>query len=111
MSHFLLILPVIALSFVTVFGDFLVKASSVKYSSFLNLVTFAGCCVYALTGIGWFYVMQHINLSSLGVVYGVTCAVLLTLTGYFVFHEKISGLDFVGLALGITSIIILTRFG
>ncbi len=111
MAHFLLILPVIALSFVTVFGDFLIKESSIKFSFFANYITFSGCLVYGLTGIGWFYVMKHIELSSLGVVYGVTCAILLTLIGYFIFHEKITGLEFAGLLLGITSIIILTRFG
>lgn len=69
-----------------------------------------GAVIYGLTAFGWFFVMRKIKLSTVGVLYGVSCVVLLTLVGVFYFKEKINPLEIFGIALAIISLIILSRF-
>lgn len=100
----------IGLSAITVFADALVKHASLQsaFSGWPALL--AGAIIYGLTALGWFFVMRKIKLSTLGVLYAVSCVILLTLVSVFYFKEKISPLEIVGISLAIISIIILFRF-
>lgn len=69
-----------------------------------------GALVYGLTAIGWVFVMKSVKLSTLGVVYGVSCIILLAIVSVFVFNEKISIPEIIGISLGLSSLILLYRF-
>ncbi len=105
------ILIVIVLAGVGVLGDYFIKIAGdgPRYISFAPLLT--GMLIYALTAIGWFYVMKHIKLSTLGVFYSLITVILLTIVGALFFREKLNVVDVIGIALGITSIVLLARFG
>jgi drug/metabolite transporter (DMT)-like permease len=100
----------ILLSIITVFADILIKNASLQTAFTGWKFLFIGCLIYGLTGLGWFFVMRRIKLSTLGVLYGITCIILLTLISIFYFHEKISFIELLGIILAIISIIILARF-
>ena len=105
------VLIVIVLAGVGVLGDYFVKLagngpSYISYTPFLT-----GMLIYALTAVGWFYVMKHIKLSAGGVFYSLTTVILLTIVGALFFKEKLNSTDIIGIALGIISIVLLTRFG
>jgi len=107
------ILPFIVglgLIIITVIGDSLIKNASLlkDFSGWKTLL--AGCVLYGLTGLGWFYVMRHMKLSTLGVFYGAGGAILLALIGVFYFKEQINLIESVGIFLGIISLILLFRF-
>ena len=106
----LFILAGIGLSIITVFGDFLIKQASLQpaFSGHIKLIL--GALIYGFTAFGWFFVMRKIKLSTLGVVYGVSCVIFLALVSVFYFKEKISSMEIVGLVLAIISLIILARF-
>lgn len=99
-----------ALSAVTVFADLLIKQASLKslFSGWKSLLL--GCTIYALTGVGWFFLMRKIKLSTLGVWYSISIVLLLTLTSVFFFKEKINSLEILGIILAIISLIIMARF-
>lgn len=106
-----IVLLIIGMSALGVLGDFFLKIAG-NGSRFMHLGWFtAGIVTYALTAFGWFYAFKHINMSSLGAIYGASSVVLLTLLGVFYFHEKLTGWESVGIAFGILSIVILARFG
>ena len=69
-----------------------------------------GAVIYGLTAFGWFFVMREIKLSTIGVLYGVSCIVFLTLIGVFYFKEKINLMETFGVFLAIISMVILSRF-
>lgn len=110
MSNLIPILIVILLAGVGVLGDYFIKLSGdgSKYISYQPF--FIGMIIYALTALGWFYVMKHIKLSTLGIFYSVTTVILLALVGVIFFKENLNIYEIVGIALGIISIIILARF-
>ena len=104
------VLAGLALSIITVIADMFIKEASLQtaFTGWKTLVI--GCLIYALTGVGWFYVIRYIKLSTSGVLYGISCIVLLVLVSVFYFHEKISPMEILGVILAIASIVIMIRF-
>jgi drug/metabolite transporter (DMT)-like permease len=100
----------ISLSAITVFADMLIKNGSLQNSFTGWHLLILGCIIYGLTGFGWFFVMRHMKLSTLGVLYGVSCVILLTLVSVFYFKEPINSIEIIGVVMAITSLIILSRF-
>jgi len=100
----------IGLSAITVLADVLIKHASLQnaFSGWQMLIL--GAVIYGLTAFGWFFVMRKIKLSTLGVLYGVSVIIILTLVSVFYFKEKINPIEIFGIALAIISLIILSRF-
>src|SRR3989344_515226 len=104
------ILVVVFLAIVGVIGDFFIKLSG-HGPKFMDVKWFiVGSLVYISTIAGWFYVMKHIKLSSLGVIYSLTTILFLVVIGVFYFHEKLNIYEIVGIITAIVSIILLSRF-
>jgi len=100
----------IGLSIITVVADWIIKIASLEKGFLGWKMLTLGCLVYALTGVGWFFVMRNMKLSVSGVLYGVTCILLLALLSIFYFREKITTLELLGLGLAVASIVLLARF-
>ena len=73
----------IGLSAITVVADVFVKHASLQkaFTGWPMLVL--GAVIYGLTAFGWFFVMRKAKLSTLGVLYAVSCVILLTLVSVF----------------------------
>lgn len=106
----LFLLFALILSILTVFADAIIKHSSLQaaFSGWKYLIL--GAIIYGSTAFGWFFLMRKIKLSTLGVVYSVSCVVLLALVSVFLFKEKISSIEIVGIILAVISLMILARF-
>jgi multidrug transporter EmrE-like cation transporter len=105
-------LIIVGLSLVGVLGDYFIKLSGNNAERYVDLKWFiVGLIVYSSTAIGWFFVMKHIKLSTLGVIYGVTTVVALTAVGIFFFKEHLNTYEIIGIIAGVSSIILLSRFG
>ncbi len=111
MTNFLPILVIILLAGVGVLADYFIKlsGSGVKYINYPQFLI--GLVLYTLTAFGWFYVMKHIKLSTIGIFYSVSTLMLLAIVGVFFFKEQLSIYEVVGILFGVISIIILARFG
>jgi len=108
MTKFTALIVAISLSVITVLSDSLVKKASLERGVW-NKWLLLGGLIYGLTAIGWVFVMKFMKLSTVGVVYGVSCITILAIVSVFIFHEKLSALEILGILLGIVSIIILYR--
>ncbi len=101
---------VILLSIAGVIGDFFIKLSG-SGEKFIDIKWFIiGFFIYASTAFGWFYIMKHIKISSLGVIYSLTTVLLLVAVGIFYFHEKLNIYEIIGIITAIISFILLSRF-
>ena len=54
--------------------------------------------------------MQHMKLASIGIAFAVTNVLLLSLIGLFFFSETLSWVEGLGMALGLISLLLLSRF-
>lgn len=106
----LAILITIGFSVLGVVGDYLLKLAS-SYKNPLNSRWFyIGFAVYASTAFGWVFVMRHLKLATIGVVYSISMILLLTGIGVVVFREPLNAYEVAGLAMAIGSLVLLVRF-
>lgn len=104
------ILVTIGFSLVGVIGDYFLKRASASDAPLSSPFFLLGFAVYASTAFGWLYVMRHLKLATVGVVYSVSMIVLLTAVGALFFGESLSGREVAGVLLAIASLCLLTRF-
>jgi small multidrug resistance pump len=110
MKNALPIVVTIAFSAVGVLGDYLLKLASARKNPFHSRWFYLGFAVYASTAIGWVYVMRHLKLATIGVVYSISMILLLTTIGVAVFREPLNSFEVVGLVLALASLVLLMRF-
>ena len=100
----------IAFSVVGVVGDYFLKLASGEDNPLRSRWFYVGFLVYASTAFGWVFVMRHLKLGTIGVVYSVSMVLLLTLVGTRWFGESLHYLEMTGIVLAILSLILLVRF-
>jgi small multidrug resistance pump len=100
----------IALSLLGVVGDYFLKLASDAEAPLRTRWFYYGFVAYASTACGWVFVMRHLKLATIGVVYSVSLIVMLTAVGVVLFRESLNSQEVVGLVLAIVSLILLVRF-
>ncbi len=106
----LALLVTIAFSVVGVLGDYFLKLASEKEQSLKSGWFYLGFALYASTAFGWVFVMKHLKLGQIGVVYCISMVLLLTGIGVIFFRESLSYYEMAGLAMAIASLVLLMRF-
>jgi drug/metabolite transporter (DMT)-like permease len=100
----------IGLAALATFGDYFLKLASLDTRALHSKWFVAGCCVYVLGAFGWVFVLRHLKLATIGVVYSLSTVLLLTVLGAVVFDESLNRYEVAGIAFGVLSILLLARF-
>jgi multidrug transporter EmrE-like cation transporter len=100
----------LAFSVVGVVGDYFLKLASGAASPLRSRWFYVGFCVYASTAFGWVFVMRHLKLATIGVLYSVSMVLLLALVGTCRFGERLSYAEMAGLVLAVAALVLLGRF-
>src|SRR5262249_34278651 len=74
----LAVVVTIAFSFLGVLGDYFLELASANENPFTGRWFYIGFVVYASTAFGWVFVMKHLKLATIGVVYSISMILLLT---------------------------------
>ncbi|MEI8206681.1 MAG: hypothetical protein WCG03_07375 [Kiritimatiellales bacterium] len=111
MSSWRVILAIIGIAVVTVAGDYFIKLASLANRPVQNKWFVAGCIIYVLSTFGWVFVLRHIKLASIGVIYSLSIVVLLAALGVFVFGENLNRFEIAGFGFAVIAIVLLGRFG
>ena len=101
----------IAMSCFGIVGDYFLKRASGLEKPLLTRWFVLGLILYASTAFAWVYVMRHLKLATIGVIYSVCMILLLTAMGVFQFGESLNRFEAAGIVLAIASILLLSRFG
>jgi drug/metabolite transporter (DMT)-like permease len=107
----LAIIVTIVFSLVGVLGDYFLKLASHEENSLRTPWFYIGFTVYAATAFGWLFVMKHLKLATISVVYSVSMIVLLTTVGVVIFRETLNYAEVAGVIMAIGALILLVRFG
>jgi drug/metabolite transporter (DMT)-like permease len=110
MKNHVAILVTVGFSIVGVLGDYLLKLASSQDQPLRSKWFYLGFAVYASTAFGWVYVMRHLKLATIGVVYSISMILLLTAIGAVVFRETLNTYEIVGMVMAVASLILLMRF-
>jgi drug/metabolite transporter (DMT)-like permease len=109
-STTLAVIATIAFSVLGVVGDYFLKLASGKEHALKTAEFYLGFVIYASTAFGWVYVMRHLKLATVGVVYCVSMVLLLTAIGVVAFKESLSGYEIAGIVMAVASLVLLVRF-
>ncbi len=104
------ILVTIAFSVVGVVGDYFLKLASAREQPLRTGWFFIGFAVYASTAFGWVFVMRHLKLATIGVLYSVSMVLLLTAVGVVLFGESLNYYEMAGIVLAVAALVLLMRF-
>lgn len=102
---------VLALTAAAVLGDYFLKLASAEEDALWNRWFLLGLTVLSATTFGWVFIMRHMKLAAIGIVYSITMILLLALVGVLCFEERLNIAEVAGLALAIAALVLLVRFG
>jgi drug/metabolite transporter (DMT)-like permease len=106
----LAVLVTIAFSVIGVLGDYFLKLASAREDSLRSGWFYLGFALYSSTAFGWVFVMKHLKLATISVLYSVSIVLLLTAVGVVIFRESLNSYEAAGLVLAVTSLVLLMRF-
>jgi drug/metabolite transporter (DMT)-like permease len=109
-SKALAVVVTVAFSVVGVLGDYFLKLASREEDSLRTPWFYVGFALYAATAFGWVFVMKHLKLGTISVLYSVSMVVLLTAVGVVIFREALNYYEVAGLLMAIGALILLVRF-
>jgi len=104
------VLVTIAFSVIGVVGDYFLKVASAREQPLRTGWFYLGFALYASTAFGWVFVMRHLKLGTISVLYSVSLVLLLTAIGVVVFRESLNHFEVVGIVLAVISLVLLMRF-
>ena len=104
------VLVTIAFSVVGVLGDYFLKLASAYQQPLRTGWFYLGFVLYASTAFGWVFVMKHLKLATISVLYSVSMVLLLTAVGVVFFRESLNYLELAGIVLAVASLVLLMRF-
>jgi drug/metabolite transporter (DMT)-like permease len=99
------------MSGVGIVGDYFLKRASGQPNPLWTRSFLAGLVLYSSTAFAWVYVMRHLKLATIGVIYSVCMILMLTGMGVLFFEEKLNAYEVIGIILAIAAILLLARFG
>lgn len=102
---------VFGLTAAAVLGDYFLKLASAEEDAIWNRWFLLGLSVLSATTFGWVFIMRHMKLAAIGVVYSITMLLLLALVGVLCFEERLNVAELTGIALAIAALVLLVRFG
>lgn len=104
------VLVTIAFSVIGVLGDYFLKLASAREQSLRTGWFYIGFALYASTAFGWVFVMKHLKLATISVLYSVSLVLLLTAIGVVLFRESLNYFEVVGIVFAVVSLVLLMRF-
>ena len=106
----LAVLITITFSVIGVLGDYFLKLASGREQPLRTGSFYIGFILYASTAFGWVFVMKHLKLATISVLYSVSLVLLLTAIGVVLFRESLNYFEVVGIMLAVISLVLLMRF-
>src|SRR5215813_5218085 len=104
------VLVTVAFSVIGVVGDYFLKLASAREQPLATGWFYLGFAFYASTAFGWVFVMRHLKLGTIGVLYSISMILLLTAIGVVMFKESLNYFEVTGIVLALAALVLLIRF-
>src|SRR5947199_10628753 len=101
------VLVTIAFSVIGVLGDYFLKLASAREQSLRTNWFYLGFALYASTAFGWVFVMKHLKLANISVLYSVSLVLLLTAIGVVLFQKSPNYFAVIGIVFAVVCLVLL----
>jgi small multidrug resistance pump len=108
-SSSIAIIVTVVLALSVAVSDYFLKVASSSATPFLNRNFLIALVMTILCTFAWVLVMPHLKLAYIGVIYSLTVVLSLAIVGTFFFNGSLKPLEWVGVGLAITSLLLLYR--
>lgn len=102
-------LVLVVITLMTAEGDYFIKMATMHPRGMQSAAFVAGSLLYGLPGFGWFLLMRTHSLAMVAVFYAVATLLMLVALGVLVFREPFGWREFLGVALAIAAVLVMTR--
>src|SRR3954447_7163756 len=92
------------MSGVGILGDYFLKRASNQENPLTTRTFLVGLVLYASTAFAWVYVMRHLKLATIGVIYSMSTVLLPAGMGVLFFNESLGRSEVVGIILAIAAL-------
>jgi small multidrug resistance pump len=103
------VVAAVVMSGVGIAGDYFLKRASERDKPLATGMFLIGLLLYASTAFAWVFVMRHLKLATIGVIYSISMVLLLAGMGVLFFGESLGRSELVGIALAIAALVLLAR--
>ncbi len=93
---------------VVIAGDFVLKLAADGGKPVWSGYVVAGCVIYALSAIFWFYAMRHVTLAQAGVAYSMLTLLALCAIGVIWFDEQMALREYLGICFALAAMALIT---
>jgi drug/metabolite transporter (DMT)-like permease len=104
------VLVTVAFSVIGGVADYFLKLASAREQPLRTGWFYLGFVLYASTAFGWVFVMRHLKLATISVLYSISMVLLLTAIGVVLFRESLNYFEAIGIVLAVASLVLLMRF-
>ena len=94
---------------VVIFGDLAIKLAADGDKPVWSGLVLAGCAIYAISAVFWFYAMRHVTLAQAGVAYSMLTLLALCAIGVFWFDERLYARELIGIGCALAAMVLLVR--
>jgi multidrug transporter EmrE-like cation transporter len=98
---------VLALSFVGVAADAVLKTASLHRSPFTTAAFAAGCVLSIVFAVIWVHLMHTMKMATAGILYAVMSTLLLVFVGVTFFGERLSPGELTGIGMALGALVLL----
>jgi len=109
-DRILSLIVIFLLSIAGAVADSFIKLASREHQSIRSPWFWLGAASYFSTAFAWVYVLRHIKLSVIGVVYSFGTIGAMIFMGVLFFDETLNRIEILGIILGLISLGLLGRF-
>ena len=94
---------------IVIAADFAIKIAAETGGRLWSLPMLAGCVLYLVSAILWFYAMRHMPLGQAAVAYSMFTLIGLCLVGVSVFDEQLGWRDMAGMGMAVGAMALMIR--
>lgn len=94
---------------VVIAGDMVIKIAADKAMPVWSHLVIAGCGIYAISAIFWFYAMRHVTLAQAGVAYSMLTLLALCAIGVIWFNEELFLREWLGICCALAAMVLMVR--
>lgn len=94
---------------IVIAGDTAIKYAADGGQPVWSALVIAGCMLYGLSALFWFFAMHHVTLAQAGVAYSMITLLALALIGAIWFGEVLHAREYAGLACALLAMVLMAR--
>lgn len=94
---------------IVIFGDYLIKVAADGGQPVHSALVIAGCALYAVSAVMWYFALLHVTLAQAGVAYSMLTLLALCLIGVLYFDEQLYFREYAGIGCALLAMLLMIR--